>query len=87
MLYDNMHKQRGSSYGQDKLFIIMNLGIKQVNYQLGKLTVDAVQKNGKLLIISMDANKAFDIIEPSILFWMLKAMDFGEKLINCYNTL
>lgn len=40
-----------------------------------------------MLIMSMDANKAFDRIEPSFLFQTLEAMGFGEKFTQYVRTL
>lgn len=50
--------------------------------------VETAQKNETpMLIISMDANKAFDINEPSFLLRTLEAMGFGEKCIQYIKTL
>jgi len=50
--------------------------------------LNTAQKNqNPMLIMSMDANKAFDRIEPSFLFRTLEAMSFGEKFIQYVKTL
>ena len=50
--------------------------------------LNTTQKNqNPMLVISMDANKAFDRIEPSFLFRTLEAMGFGEKFTQYIKTL
>ena len=47
----------------------------------------AQKSRNPMLIMSMDANKAFDRIEPSFLFRTLEAMGFGKKFIQYIKTL
>lgn len=64
-------------------FIKNRHGADNVRHLLHLL--NTAQKNqNPMLIISMDANKAFDRIEPNFLFQMLEAMGFGEKFTR-YN--
>lgn len=50
--------------------------------------LNTAQKNlNPMLIMSMDAKKAFDRIEPSFLFRTLEAMGFGEKFTQYVKTL
>ena len=44
----------------------------------------AQKSRNPMLIMSMDANKAFDRIEPSFLFRTLEAMGFGKKIYSIY---
>ena len=50
--------------------------------------IDAAQKQeDPMLILSMDAFKAFDRIEPIFLFETLEAMNFGNTFIKCIKTI
>lgn len=47
----------------------------------------APKKKEPMLILSMDAEKAFDRIEPSLLFQTLERMNFGVRFIQYIKTL
>ncbi len=71
----------------DQTGFVMNRHGSDNVWQLLHVIDGAQKKEISTLIISMDANKAFDRIEPCFLFRTLEAMDFEEKFIQYIKTL
>ena len=67
--------------------MLYQTGFVKNRYGADNALLKKIKNKNPMLIMPMDANKAFDRIEPCFLFWTLEAMGFGEKFTQYVKTL